>query len=76
MPQQGVNASRSASLRIGRGSVGLGVEFGVLGVECGGNIGGHNDPLARLSVEAAFPDLDPAVLQCSGELLGREAAVG
>lgn len=51
-------ASRPASLQIGRESVG----FEALGVECGSDVGGEHDPLARLAIEAAFPDFDPTVL--------------
>jgi hypothetical protein len=32
-----------------------------LGVECGGDVGGQDDPLSGLAVDAAFFDLDAAV---------------
>jgi hypothetical protein len=34
----------------------------VLSIDRGDDVGGEHDALAGLSVEAAFPDLDPLVL--------------
>ena len=47
--------------------------LGALDAKCGGDVGGEDDALARLAVDAAFFDLDAAVFECGGELLSRSA---
>ncbi len=57
VPCAGRCASPPASALLGPGLPG----FGALGTECGGDVGGEDDALAGLAVDAAFFDLDAAV---------------